>query len=222
MSFLLWDVKIGIKLPFLPEDANKSTPVRHFSLSKPETLLWTEIPSDSIGKSIIKKLNFNSLTSKPFDIGDVSSLSKPIDEKKIDWNSVPDTIFDIKNLPTEKLSFKTIILENPIILKPIISPNTINGVRGLSDFKLPKDVMGKIRCSLIDENGFIWIGTEKGLFRYDGNTVEAYEKNKGLPNLDITYLLVTGITGFGSGQSEGTCMFSIRNQELSKCWKPLL
>jgi signal transduction histidine kinase/ligand-binding sensor domain-containing protein len=171
-----------------PEDANKSTPVRHFSLSKPETLLWTEIPSDSIGKSIIKKLNFNSLTSKPFDIGDVSSLSKPIDEKKIDWNSVPDTIFDIKNLPTEKLSFKTIILENPIILKPIISPNTINGVRGLSDFKLPKDVMGKIRCSLIDENGFIWIGTEKGLFRYDGNTVEAYEKNKGLPNLDITYL----------------------------------
>jgi len=161
---------------------------RTFKIGKTNPISWTEIASDSIGPITEKNLKFNALPEKPFDIGDEKSLLKPMDEKKFDWNSVPDTLFDFKNLPSQKLTFKSILMDRPSIMKPSLIAHIAGGVRGILDFKLPKEAMGKIRCSVIDEDGFIWLGSEKGLFRYDGNTIEAYEKNKGLPNLDITFL----------------------------------
>src|ERR1700739_4226818 len=36
-------------------------------------------------------------------------------------------------------------------------------------------------CLLQDRTGFLWVGTEDGLFRYDGRQFRAYTKAQGLP-----------------------------------------
>jgi signal transduction histidine kinase/ligand-binding sensor domain-containing protein len=174
---------------FPESDDNTTYAVKKISLGKPISAEWIDIPTDSIGKVEVTKLDFNALPSKPFDMGDEKPLLKPMDEKKIDWNSILDTAFNLKDLPTEKLTLKTIILDEPTIYKPVITTLTANAVRGLSDFKLPKDVMGSIRVSMKDHTGFLWFGADKGLLCYDGNTVVAYEKNKGLPKFSISSLL---------------------------------
>ncbi len=39
-----------------------------------------------------------------------------------------------------------------------------------------------VRCLLQDRTGYLWIGTEKGLFRYDGQRFQAYGVADGLPS----------------------------------------
>ena len=36
-----------------------------------------------------------------------------------------------------------------------------------------------------DKNGFIWIGSDNGLFRFDGKEFKQYGKKEGLKNIDI-------------------------------------
>ncbi|ASW73277.1 hypothetical protein IQ37_03965 [Chryseobacterium piperi] len=36
-----------------------------------------------------------------------------------------------------------------------------------------------------DDNGFIWIGSDNGLFRFDGKEFKQYNKKNGLKNIDV-------------------------------------
>lgn len=45
-----------------------------------------------------------------------------------------------------------------------------------------------VNCILQDRLGFIWIGTESGLFRYDGSGFTAYGREEGLPRLWVKAL----------------------------------
>jgi ligand-binding sensor domain-containing protein len=61
--------------------------------------------------------------------------------------------------------------------------NKINQTKGLS---------GERASSIVKEkNGFVWIGTENGLNRYDGNKIKIYNKqNSALSSNDIADLLI--------------------------------
>jgi ligand-binding sensor domain-containing protein/AraC-like DNA-binding protein len=41
-------------------------------------------------------------------------------------------------------------------------------------FRESKDFTGRVNCIFQDKSGFIWIGKESGLFRYDGNELKVY------------------------------------------------
>ncbi len=62
-----------------------------------------------------------------------------------------------------------------------------------------------VRSLAIDSSGFLWIGTEEGLNRYDGRTVQVFlkEKNAGLPSENITVLLADTNSRLWIGTNEG-------------------
>src|ERR1051326_2756628 len=43
-----------------------------------------------------------------------------------------------------------------------------------------------IRCMMQDRSGFLWVGTEGGLFRYNGRQFRAYGTQEGLPSVQVT------------------------------------
>src|SRR5664279_4325716 len=45
-----------------------------------------------------------------------------------------------------------------------------------------------VYCLMQDRTGFLWVGTENGLFRYDGRQFRAYTKAQGLPSVQIEAL----------------------------------
>ncbi|MBV8866849.1 MAG: hypothetical protein JO210_15750, partial [Acidobacteriaceae bacterium] len=59
-----------------------------------------------------------------------------------------------------------------------------------------------VNCIVEDRAGFLWLGTENGLFRYDGSTFSKYGRAEGLPStfvramhLDYAGRLWVGTTG---------------------------
>src|SRR5258707_4608458 len=42
-----------------------------------------------------------------------------------------------------------------------------------------------VQTVLQDREGFLWVGTQNGLYRYDGNRFTAFTKNDGLPGMRI-------------------------------------
>src|SRR5581483_5003952 len=45
-----------------------------------------------------------------------------------------------------------------------------------------------IQVVMQDRAGFLWVGTQNGLYRYDGNRFTAFGKNEGLPGARIEAL----------------------------------
>src|ERR1035437_7646924 len=58
-------------------------------------------------------------------------------------------------------------------------------------------------CLMQDSTGFLWVGTENGLFRYDGRQFRAYTKAQGLPSVQIEALHQTADGEIWAGTSQG-------------------
>ena len=43
-----------------------------------------------------------------------------------------------------------------------------------------------------DTTGFLWVGTQNGLFRYDGSRFDAFDTSKGLPASEVVSLADAG------------------------------
>lgn len=42
-----------------------------------------------------------------------------------------------------------------------------------------------VYCAIVDHNGYLWLGTENGVVRYNGYEIKKYDYADGLPNVDI-------------------------------------
>src|ERR1035437_111421 len=60
-----------------------------------------------------------------------------------------------------------------------------------------------VYCLMQDRTGFLWVGTENGLFRYDGRQFRAYTKAQGLPSVQIEALHQTVDGEIWAGTSQG-------------------
>ena len=58
-------------------------------------------------------------------------------------------------------------------------------------------------CLMQDRTGFLWVGTEDGLFRYDGRQFRAYTKAQGLPSAQIEALHETADGEIWVGTTQG-------------------
>src|ERR1700681_3467543 len=48
-----------------------------------------------------------------------------------------------------------------------------------------------VTCLAQDQQGFLWIGTENGLFRYDGSTVAQISSAQGLSSVRIDQMFIS-------------------------------
>ena len=62
-----------------------------------------------------------------------------------------------------------------------------------------------VQALLQTRNGFVWLGTEVGLVRFDGNAFEVFDKtsNPALPGNDVQCLVETRDDALWIGTSEG-------------------
>ncbi|MGD0775481.1 MAG: two-component regulator propeller domain-containing protein [Candidatus Solibacter sp.] len=60
-----------------------------------------------------------------------------------------------------------------------------------------------VYCLMQDRTGFLWVGTEDGLFRYDGRQFRAYTKAQGLPSTQIEALHQTADGEIWAGTAQG-------------------
>jgi signal transduction histidine kinase/ligand-binding sensor domain-containing protein len=175
-------------VPFPKDETEFSQPItKPFKFSEPLVIKWKNVAKDSIKPPDIKKFSLNKIPAKPFNIGGVKPLPKPLTEKPLDWNSLPDTILNINDLPADTLKIKSIKLLPPKVVaagSPMFAQGLPRGVLDASAIGLP----GTARDFLKDPSGALWIGTSKGLCRYDGGFLEIYGLEQGLPFIDITSL----------------------------------
>jgi len=176
------------QVPFPAEETEFSQPVtKPFKFSEPLTIKWKTVSTDSIKPPSIKKFYLDKIPSKPFNIGGAKPLPKPLTEKSFDWNSLPDTVFNINDLPADTMKIRTIKLLPPEVVKagsPVYAQGLPRGFLDASAIGLP----GTARDFLKDPSGALWIGTNKGLCRYDGGFLEIYGLEEGLPYIDIVSL----------------------------------
>lgn len=64
-----------------------------------------------------------------------------------------------------------------------------------------------ITCMAQDPQGFLWVGTQGSLFRYDGRSFEAFGLREGLPSGSITALAMTPQGALWVGTFRGTARF---------------
>ena len=74
-----------------------------------------------------------------------------------------------------------IILFVIIILSSLLHVSKLYADYSYSQIYLPSDVPSVVHCIFKDKYGFIWMGTRAGLFRYDGQNIKDYNKDKNSP-----------------------------------------
>lgn len=173
------------KVPFPERETEFTQPkTKAFKFSEPVAIQWKTVDKDKIKPPTIKKFSFAKIPSKPFDIGGAKPLPKPLTQKPLDWNSLPDTTLNINDLPADTLKIRTIKLLPPKVIEagsPIYVQGLSRGFLDAGTIGLP----GTARDFLKDPSGALWIGTSKGLCRYDGAYLEIYGLEQGLPYVDI-------------------------------------
>jgi len=161
--------------PFPEKELGYSEPVTvPLVFSEAKKLKWDTTRKGAIAP-LISKFDINALPAFPYDSTGFKSFSQPPEEVKFDFNSLPEKDFSLDKLPSLPLDFKTKVL-GPI---PIINAGAPIMQKGkplaIYDFGTPQGMQAKLITKLFkSHNGFLWIGSREGLFRYDGMHIQTF------------------------------------------------
>jgi ligand-binding sensor domain-containing protein len=106
------------------------------------------------------------------------------------------------------LTVSAILISSIVAWSQNISLYSLTTNEGLSHIKV-NDVY-------TDEHGMIWAGTDYGLNRYDGHSVEVFLNDKENPH-SIPHNRITGITGDGNGHIWAVCPLGLVELDLKSC-----
>lgn len=83
----------------------------------------------------------------------------------------------IPNLPKKSIILFFLLLLTLTVNSQINKSFNINNLNGLST--------NHVYHTLVDQHGYLWIGTTDGVFRYNGYSLTKYDYNDGLSNIDV-------------------------------------
>ena len=101
-------------------------------------------------------------------------------------------------------------LDSILILLAFLAPTFLAAQRqifheyGFSDGLINLNV----RCLLQDPTGYVWVGTDNGLFRYDGAKFRGFGHSDGLSNTEITSLAESPSGTVWVGTNDGVAVLS--------------
>ncbi|HRI78835.1 MAG TPA: ATP-binding protein [Cyclobacteriaceae bacterium] len=163
-----------VDVPFPVSDKGYPQPQSQpLQFSEPKKLEWI-VAKEGIQPSV-KKLDLDALPATPYDPNGFKPILSPPTVSHFDFNALRDTAFNLENIVSESLDFKTSILMRPTVVRVV--PPSPKGGSPLSVLEIGRaqGIQEKdIRSLLRTRSGFICIGTGKGIYRFDGEYMLSY------------------------------------------------
>src|SRR5665213_1995124 len=162
-------------IPFPENELGYTQPVSvPLVFSATKKLKWDTTRKGAI-TPLISKFDIDALPAFPYDSTGFKPFSKPPEEVKFDFNSLPEKDFSLDKLPSHPLEFTTKVL-GPI---PTINAGAPVMQKGkplaIYDFGTPQGMQAKLITTLFkSHDGLLWIGSSEGLFRYDGVHIQTF------------------------------------------------
>jgi len=185
LLFVLTPIAIGIAIGFAsckntstdveqPPQTEYAQPVSYpLKFSKAKKIDWDSIKTVSVNP-LVKKFDLNKLPTQSYDVTGFKPFKYPVEETKLDFNALPEKALDIDKIPSRPLKFKTEILPPPHLIKSG-PPHLKNGALSLFQLGEAQGLPERsITCLFTDHEGFLWIATDKALYRYDGENLSSY------------------------------------------------
>ncbi|MGC4034629.1 MAG: two-component regulator propeller domain-containing protein [Chitinophagaceae bacterium] len=203
------------EIPFPEKEAGYTQPVTvPLKFTEEKKLSWDTVKKGDI-KPVISKLDIDALPSKPFDSTGFKPFTKAPEETHFDYNSLPDTAFDYDKLPSKPIGFKKNILEITTSVKAGPPTWQKNKPISMADFGVPQGLPAKFTsCLFKDKHGLLWIGSDQGIYRYDGDRIETIVSKVSAPVVGMAEdrkgrIWYTHAAGMGMiDMSNGTVFFS--------------
>ena len=197
---LLFTLACGNKkrnIPFPAQGSEYLPPtIEKLTYSESQKLNWVYVNPDSV-KPQEKKLDFSKIPSRPIDLGNPKPIKSRVTDTIFNLNNIAaDSTFNMAKMPVKPLKFKTNILGKPKRVKSG-TPRLKDGAsESLLLFGQDQGLPGTIgSCFMQDKNGILWMGTDNGICRFDGEYCEIYSIDQGL-----TYNWVTSLMEDDRGQ----------------------
>jgi ligand-binding sensor domain-containing protein len=158
--------------------AYKPPVVTPLVFSKSTKINWAKLKTFTL-TPVVKKFDIGQVPSQSSaDTNDFRPFNTPVQEIPFDYNALPSKDFYINKLPSKPLKFDTLVLPSPKVIKagpPFLSTK---GKGVLFELGESQGLSGLIvSCLFTDRDGFLWIATDKGVYRYDGQNLVLFIPN---------------------------------------------
>ncbi|MGM0375759.1 MAG: two-component regulator propeller domain-containing protein [Bacteroidota bacterium] len=182
LNILLYSCIPKESVPF-PENASgyKVPITKSFEYPETKPIVWQKVSKDSVPQEKVYPLDMEKLPWKRFTVNTFKPEKEPVQSIPLNWDTMDEITFNLDTVKTEIFRIKSFLLPKPEITKaspPSQFPGSTSGILQMGiDEGLPGNYIYE---TAIDKNGIIWMSTERGLTRYNGDFFEAFDF---LPNL---------------------------------------
>jgi signal transduction histidine kinase/ligand-binding sensor domain-containing protein len=168
-------------VPF-PENENEfQKPLTEkISYSAGTELKWIDVNADSLYTSRQRTFNLDKIPAKPFIGFNKHPLLKPMQMHKFNADKLKDTFINLDKIPANKLKFKTSILGQPAIYKTGFPRLKDGASESLLMFGQDQGLTTTVITDFSqDKEGALWIASDDGINRFDGEYIESYTRQQG-------------------------------------------
>ena len=167
-------------------------PVRQrLLLGKPQKLDWQYIDLDTTKYVTEKKFDISTLPKNPFYLDERVPLTTPMADTLINLEASPTTPFTLDTLSSKPFKFELAALGQPTRTKAGIPRLRDNASENILQFTLDQGLPGTTVFSFAqDKAGSLWITTDGGLCRYDGEFCDVYSIQQGLSKAALDKLFI--------------------------------
>ena len=145
------------------------------SFSESKKIEWIVNDSTTFSRPLIKKVDLDNVPARPFYPDGFFPLKRPMEVASLDFNILPDTLFNGKDLPLSPIDFTTAIIEPPLRVKAGLPKINKNATVGIFEFGEDQGMPGYLVSAMMeDSRGMMWIATDRGLCRFNGEYLEIY------------------------------------------------